>query len=822
MAAWGGAVLTVTVDGDDVSCDALQVSVDRSKNRLWDPVDATTCQIVLNLQDGGVASTTGPIGTVVVVHVAYGTSGRNLFTGRVQMRRLEAAPDGDVLVLDCVDGFELIGRVNVRAGDTDTPVGGGETPENRINRWLDVADWPSGDRDTDSSTYTCPETLLDGNALVQIQAAAQADGGEFYIDGDGIARFLAWAWRTATGPAAVVYSDRRLYDWVPYSSATLLDDLDEVQNQVTGTRRPLDDTDIPVPQTSINSGSVTAYGIRGDALDNLELEDDSQVADRVTALVAIAGMPSPRFDAVVVQPAFDPGRMWPRVLLCEFGSLVAANRVWGDSTEQAFYGHILGEIWTFTPDDATVTWRVSGTGSWDAHAPPRPPIRVVITPGGCVAIPEGEPCNDTDVVQFYDEDHNPVGDPFPPGSLCGDGICTIPDGATQVCFVNDFGEGCIDLPTRHLVLWFGVLDPGGGLIEWVEGTPLTGLSSFAGTRIDAIPGDHEAVDATSTDGPIVLSTSATLAGADLSGGWTLELWLYLPALIDEDTTFGIVDLGSILVLLARAHDATTRISLRVTDASAVAHATDVRAITLSTWQHWRWVWDGTDMRYFVDGTEYPSSSFPYAPGPRGGGWDVALPGDSSIGEVMLDVSVLTTGDPWADAPLAPAGTTVSVASTFIVNAAWLFGGGTGFAIPPTFTFAEKMLFRIAGTAPPASITNWQWFDWYTDLNQDSTYASSAYIASLVTSWTWYGPGDTTSDGLVLPADAAALYVTGASSHPSLGRNVGPPLVNRQFETDPSLGSNRVYWSSSTTTLRNLQRMDNVSTHTLPLLPDRLT
>jgi hypothetical protein len=32
--AWGGATLTVTVGGVDVSCDVLEVTVDRSKNRV--------------------------------------------------------------------------------------------------------------------------------------------------------------------------------------------------------------------------------------------------------------------------------------------------------------------------------------------------------------------------------------------------------------------------------------------------------------------------------------------------------------------------------------------------------------------------------------------------------------------------------------------------------------------------------------------------------------------------------------------------------------------------------------------------------------------
>ena len=607
--AWGGATLTVVVSSVDVSCDVLTCTVDRSKNRLWDPADAGLCQVTLDMTSGGVDAATGPVGDPVTVHVAYGAAARYLFTGVVQRRRLIHDPiGGDQVVLDCVDGFERLSRVNVRADVGDSTVGGGETPGQRIARWLDVADWSIDDRVLASSTYTCPATLLDGNVLLQIQAATFADGGEFFIDGAGVATFYAWAWRTAGGDVAAVFSDRRLHDWVPYSAATLTDDLDEVQNQVSGLRRAIDgEMTPPVVQTVENTGSITAYGPRGDPLDDLELVTDEQVADRITALVTIAGMPSPRFDQIVVQPAFEPGRCWPRVIPCTFGSLVAANRLWEDGHEDAFYGHVIGELWRFTGDDASVEWRISGTGAWDANGPPRPPVCVVIDPGGCLRVCEGTPCNDTDEVIFRDADGDPIGDPLPPGSLCDPEECVIPpEGAVEVCYVNDFGVACFSLDDKRIeaILWFDTLnDSGDLLIERVDGDPVAHGPAFA----DTVPGVlYDEIHGSDLGGLIGGEHSTHLEDTSLTGGWTVDWWMQLPAVPGGTVVVDIIDLDTIVIRLSSVAGLDWTLQAVVFD-GLLEHISDAFAeITDTDWHRYVVTWDPDEtfeLVCLVDGVE---------------------------------------------------------------------------------------------------------------------------------------------------------------------------------------------------------------------------
>lgn len=640
MDAWGGAELTVTVAGEDVSCDVLYCTVDRSKNRLWDDPDAGIAQVTLLIGTDAQAADVGQVGEAVVVAVAYGAVNRNLFTGQVQRRRLEARPEAaDRIILDCVDAFELLSRVNLRWDGIDGEHGDGESPNNRIARWLTEADWPIGEWSLDSSTYTCPGVLLDGNILRNIQVTALADGGDFFIDGDGVPTFLAWAWRTEGGAVAAVFSDRKLHDWVPYSTAVLHDDLDEVQNSVTGTRRAHDGEG--VPQTVENSTSVAAYGMRGDALDDLELDDDSQVADRVTALVTLAGMPNPRFDAISVQPAADPARMWPRTIPVTYASLVAANRLWDDGTESAYYGHVIGEVWTFTPTDATVTFRVSGTGTWDANGPPRPPICVEIDAEGCLRVCEGTPCNDIDDVIFRDADGNPIGDPLPPGSLCDPEVCvTIPDGAVEVCFENEFGVACIpiDDPRLEALIWFDVLEPGPNLIERIDGDPIDGQAGYADSTLDAIPGGFDAMNATEAGGVIGVGHGTRLQAADLADGWTIDLWLYLADDLGEDTVIDLVDLG--VVKLQLRWDTLTpfnALTVEVDDGANIWVTDNMVAPTSDAWQHWELRYNpaGGVIIVRLGGIIVHIEPFPHDPDDNTGEWGVSLPGGGRIGEVIV-------------------------------------------------------------------------------------------------------------------------------------------------------------------------------------------
>lgn len=226
-------------------------------------------------------------------------------------------------------------------------------------------------------------------------------------------------------------------------------------------------------------------------------------------------------------------------------------------------------------------------------------------------------------------------------------------------------------------------------------------------------------------------------------------------------------------------------------------------------------------------THFP---FPYPPATPSGDWLVNLPGLASIGEVLAWATAAPV-DPWDTPPVAPAGVLTSVATTFIVPAAWIDTGGDSFVLPAGGTLQFKQLFRVTGTPPQAGSTvAFFQLQIHTDINADGSYTTTGLGTTspfFAFTYTAYGPGDITPDGLLLPADAGALYchfqqIAGVV----VPIRYGPPVAHVEYLTATvadGTGTTRTYWAAADVEppLRNLQRIDNEATHTIPLLPDRL-
>jgi hypothetical protein len=393
-------------------------------------------------------------------------------------------------------------------------------------------------------------------------------------------------------------------------------DLDEVQNKVTGTRRKINELDNPEPQTVANTSSVTTYGERGDAVDELELDSDTQVVTRVAGLVTVAAQPNARFDQIVVQPGFDPPRGWPRLLPVTFGSLIAGNRTWADASTTALYGHVIGEVWTITPTDATVELRCSGTGTWDALRPPRLPIALEVCPDGSLHVPDGYPCDLTSEVVIKDA-AGTVLVTYPPGSLCHCGVVFVPDGGVTICYDDGTTQVCTPIvdPRATAILWFDADDTVlNGLVERIDRDIVTPGAGFNGTRLDVIPGLYDAVDANSGAGGLIGgSHSSHLAAATLSGAWTIDFHLYLGVGMANDIDIPIIDLAVVQVHLTTLYNPDrfiAQLEVAVVTADLVTHLSgplcDVPAFG---WHHWRLEWNtdnvGLELSVLMDGSDPP-------------------------------------------------------------------------------------------------------------------------------------------------------------------------------------------------------------------------
>jgi hypothetical protein len=597
-AARWGATLNVACEGVDISCDIVAIDVQRGRTRLWDPMAAATAAVQINVGTGSTQPhTRGPIGASMVIDLSYGTINRHLFTGSVQLRQVESTPAGTILTLDCVDGFEFLSRQNHIASPSALPVGAGETITDRIGRWLDVAGWTLP-RALDTTVDTCPEVVIDGNALAEIQRTVLADGGDFYIDEAGTATFKSYDWRNTVHTVDAIFSDQYAYDWVPYSTSALRDDLDEIQNDVRGQRRTFTGDVAPrFVQVASNPSSITAFGHRGDALKDLELEDDTQVVNRVAKVVQVAAASSTRFDPVVVQPELKPARSWPKVLRVHWGSLVATNRTWRDGSVSAFYGHVIGEHWRLDANDATVTFRISGTQTWDSLVPPRPPLCLVFNQAtGKWCAPLGCPCSATFPVVTMDCTTGEINGTFPAGSLCycetGGGII-VPDNTCAIGF--DDGSGTIiwtpiDDRRQTAVLWFMVLDATFEMYEQIDNEPVIVGPGFDHVSPATISGG-QAVNATTTGGVVGGQDSAHVAATAFTGGWNIDWWMLIPVDLTAHTT--IIDLQTIQIAVLHAGAGDCRLQVSVQDAAGLLHLSGpLYAVPVeSVWHHWIVTWD---------------------------------------------------------------------------------------------------------------------------------------------------------------------------------------------------------------------------------------
>lgn len=225
-------------------------------------------------------------------------------------------------------------------------------------------------------------------------------------------------------------------------------------------------------------------------------------------------------------------------------------------------------------------------------------------------------------------------------------------------------------------------------------------------------------------------------------------------------------------------------------------------------------------------------AFPHKPDSASGDWIVTLPGGASIGEVLVYAhEVAPPPDPW-DTPVAPAGVLVTAAVTHVMPSNYLEAGGESAIVPYYGTWVQKLIFRTKQQVPPTVTPSRVGHSfYYAEYNLSGSYSSAGLLSDNPLGqwgqWAWYGPGSTTSDGLVLPADAAAMYVQIHTQQYWTAR-LGPPIVTRDFyteqppfrwwQTDPGTTLNP---PDPATQLVLQQRFDNRDTHVLPLIPYQL-
>jgi hypothetical protein len=217
-------------------------------------------------------------------------------------------------------------------------VGAGELSGARVARILDSVGWPADKRAIDTGSVTLQATTLEGPALAELQAVAEAELGALYVRGDGV---LVFRERTAvmTDPRATtsqaVFGDGG-GDELPYKDGglSLAYDTETLINRIIAQREGGAEVLLE------NLASQEKYLVHAPVSStSLLLEDDAAVEQWAGFLLQVSAAPELRFTSMEVWPRADPDRLWPQVLGREIGDRITVDNwvtTWHFQSASAF------------------------------------------------------------------------------------------------------------------------------------------------------------------------------------------------------------------------------------------------------------------------------------------------------------------------------------------------------------------------------------------------------------------------------------------------------------------------------------------------------
>jgi hypothetical protein len=295
-------------DSVDISSIILRASVRRGRNRILNKFEAGTAVVEIKDDNGdwNPANTAGPYYGKLVplrkirIFADYEGIRYYLFSGFITSYDTTFALGADEVsrvILQCVDGFRLL---NNAAITTVPDTGAGQLSGARINKLLDVVDWPLSQRDINAgnSTMQADPGTANRTVLEAIQTVENSEFGGFFLDAEGNATFYS---RTTVSQYAdstpVVFSDDGI--GIGYAQIDLAFDDTLIINNVlvqrlNGTNQVVSD------QTSIDD-----YFIHSGARTGILVQTDTEALNQATMILESRKDASLRIDSMTLNLVDD-------------------------------------------------------------------------------------------------------------------------------------------------------------------------------------------------------------------------------------------------------------------------------------------------------------------------------------------------------------------------------------------------------------------------------------------------------------------------------------------------------------------------------------
>lgn len=230
------------------------------------------------------------------------------------------------LTLPATDAFKVLAGITLAAAAS---AGAGEDAGARVNRVLNAAGWyTSGDRrNVNTGSSAVQATTLGDTALSLMQAAADAEIGQLYVDGTGAVTFRARRALLSDARSATVqavFGDlpgtvQAAGTELPYAAVTRASDDTTIANDVQATRNG------GTLQEVTDAASIRKYLFpRTYNKSGLILSDDLTTLNWAQWVLYVSARGEDRFEALQVDPQADPVSLWPQVLGREVGDRIQA------------------------------------------------------------------------------------------------------------------------------------------------------------------------------------------------------------------------------------------------------------------------------------------------------------------------------------------------------------------------------------------------------------------------------------------------------------------------------------------------------------------
>jgi hypothetical protein len=295
-------------DSVDISSIILRASVRRGRNRILNKFEAGTAVVEIKDDNGdwNPANTAGPYYGKLVplrkirVFADYEGIRYYLFSGFITSYDTTFALGADEVskvILQCVDGFRLL---NNAAISTVPDTGAGQLSGTRINKLLDVVDWPQSQRDINAgdSTMQADPGTADRTVLGAIQTVEDSEFGGFFVDAEGNATFYS---RTTVSQYAdstpVVFNDNGT--GIGYAQIDLAFDDTLIVNNVSVQR--LNGTN----QTVSDQTSIDSYFIHSGARTGILVQTDQESLDQATMILESRKDATLRIDSMTLNLVDD-------------------------------------------------------------------------------------------------------------------------------------------------------------------------------------------------------------------------------------------------------------------------------------------------------------------------------------------------------------------------------------------------------------------------------------------------------------------------------------------------------------------------------------